>query len=162
VLGIEEGSHPADMERVLDATLTLAPMSLARPLAASPVFLAALAIRGHSVLAFGLALAVVAVYGSVFEKRVEFGEDALILRPLLPLRRPQRFSWESLGTPRFSRGYAGFGTIKVPLSDGRYLLAGFLPRASIALTAVYRGAAEGRVLNAAEVAALIQRSRLRT
>jgi hypothetical protein len=151
-------------EAVLDSdramTLTLAPRTIAVPLGFGFLFLAVLAVRGHWGWASVLALVVAFVYGLVLERRLEFGDDALTLTPLLPLRGRQRFLWPDLGTPQFGGGYAGFGTIKIPISQGRYFFAGFIPRKSIDLTAIYQGASDRQALHPAELAALLQRSRL--
>src|SRR4051794_11912013 len=139
----------------------MTPKAFAAPLGFGFCLLVVLALRGHLGLALALAVLVALLYGLVLERRVEFGEDALTLTPLLPLRGSQRLPWASLGAPRFSRGYAGVGKIKVPLSEPvHYLFAGFIPRKSVDLTAIYRSASNGHVLHAAEVAALIQRSRV--
>ena len=146
---------------MIDTTLTLTPKAVAAPLGFWFCFLVLLALRGHLGLGLALAGLFAVLYALILERRVEFEKDALILTPLLPLRTSQRLPWASLGTPHFGRGYAGVGTINVRLSEPvHYRFAGFIPRRSLDLTAIYRSASDGHVLHAAEIAALIQRSRL--
>jgi hypothetical protein len=150
-------------DRGVDHTLalTLVPKVIAAPLGLATLLIAGLAARGGWGWAGGLFVVVALGYGLVLERRLDFGHDGLTLTPMLPLRPRQRFLWQNLETPRFAAGYAGFGKVKVPLSAGRYFLAGVFPRRSIDLTAIYttEGGRRG-ALHPAELAALIQQFRI--